>query len=42
MLSTKYRPLLVWIGVGLAFAVQTTVAVLLGRVVTFLPDTVVQ
>ncbi|GAA4115229.1 hypothetical protein GCM10022215_13910 [Nocardioides fonticola] len=42
MLSTKYRPLLVWIGVGLAFAVQTTVAVLLGHAVTFLPDGVVK
>lgn len=42
MLSTKYRPVLVWIGVGLAFAVQTAVAVLLGHAVTFLPDGVVQ
>lgn len=42
MLSTKYRPLLVWIGVGLAFTVQTLVAVLLGHAVTFLPDGVVQ
>lgn len=38
VLSTKYRPLLVWIGVGLAFLVQTLVAVLLGHAVTFLPD----
>ncbi|MBZ5735452.1 TMEM165/GDT1 family protein [Nocardioides sp. TRM66260-LWL] len=42
VLSTRYRPVLVWIGVGLAFAVQTTVAVLLGQVVTFLPDRLVQ
>ena len=28
VLATKYRPILVWIGVGLAFAVQTTVAFL--------------
>ena len=27
VLATRYRPLLVWIGVGLAFAVQTAVAV---------------
>ena len=38
VLATKYRPLLVWIGVGAAFAVQTTVAVLLGHAASFLPD----
>ena len=38
MLSTRYRPLLVWIGVGLAFAVQTLVAVLLGHAASFLPE----
>jgi putative Ca2+/H+ antiporter (TMEM165/GDT1 family) len=37
VLATKFRPLLVWIGVGLAFAVQTTVAVLLGHAAPFLP-----
>ncbi|WP_395690132.1 TMEM165/GDT1 family protein [Nocardioides sp.] len=42
VLATKYRPFLVWIGVGLAFAVQTTVAVLLGHAVSFLPEEVVQ
>ncbi|GAA2132683.1 TMEM165/GDT1 family protein [Nocardioides bigeumensis] len=42
VLSTRYRPLLVWIGVGLAFAVQTTVAVLLGHAASFLPDTAVK
>jgi Ca2+/H+ antiporter, TMEM165/GDT1 family len=42
VLATKYRPILVWIGVGLAFAVQTTVAVLLGHAVSFLPGNVVQ
>lgn len=42
VLATRYRPVLVWIGVGLAFAVQTTVAVLLGHAVSFLPETVVQ
>jgi len=42
VLATKYRPLLVWIGVGLAFAVQTTVAVLLGHAASFLPAEVVK
>jgi Ca2+/H+ antiporter, TMEM165/GDT1 family len=41
VLATKYRPILVWIGVGLAFTVQTVVAVLLGHAVSFLPDDVV-
>jgi putative Ca2+/H+ antiporter (TMEM165/GDT1 family) len=41
VLSTKFRPLLVWIGVGLAFAVQTGVAVVLGKAVGLLPDDVV-
>jgi Ca2+/H+ antiporter, TMEM165/GDT1 family len=41
VLSTKFRPLLVWIGVGLAFAVQTVVAVVLGKAAGLLPDTVV-
>ena len=41
VLATKYRPILVWIGVSLAFLVQTTVAVLLGHAVSFLPDDVV-
>jgi putative Ca2+/H+ antiporter (TMEM165/GDT1 family) len=42
VLATRYRPLLVWIGVGLAFAVQTTVAVALGHAASFLPPEVVQ
>jgi len=42
VLATKYRPLLVWIGVGAAFAVQTTVAVLLGHAASFLPDDLVR
>jgi Ca2+/H+ antiporter, TMEM165/GDT1 family len=42
VLATKYRPILVWIGVSLAFLVQTTVAVLLGHAVSFLPENVVQ
>lgn len=42
VLSTKFRPLLVWIGVGLAFAVQTGIAVGLGKAASFLPDDVVR
>jgi putative Ca2+/H+ antiporter (TMEM165/GDT1 family) len=42
VLTTRYRPLYVWIGVSLAFAVQTTVAVLLGHAATFLPDDLVR
>jgi Ca2+/H+ antiporter, TMEM165/GDT1 family len=41
VLATKYRPVLVWIGVGAAFAVQTAVAVLLGHAASYLPDEVV-
>jgi putative Ca2+/H+ antiporter (TMEM165/GDT1 family) len=41
VLATKFRPLLVWIGVGLAFAVQTIVAVALGKVASFLPEDLV-
>ena len=41
VLATKYRPILVWLGVGSAFAVQTTVAVLLGKAAGFLPESVV-
>jgi Ca2+/H+ antiporter, TMEM165/GDT1 family len=42
VLSTKYRPILVWIGVGLAFTVQTLVAVLLGHAASFLPGELVK
>ena len=42
VLSTRYRPLLVWIGVGLAFLLQTLVAVLAGSLVSLLPDTLVK
>ena len=42
VLSTKFRPLYVWIGVGLAFLVQTLVAVLLGHAASFLPADVVR
>ena len=42
VLATKYRPVLVWIGVGLAFTVQTLVAVLLGHAASFLPQDLVK
>lgn len=42
VLSTRYRPLAVWIGVGLAFAVQTLLAVLAGTVATLLPELLIQ
>lgn len=41
VLSTRYRPLAVWIGVGLAFGVQCVVAVTAGAAVAFLPEWVV-
>src|SRR3954467_13466692 len=37
VLATRYRPLAVWIGVGLAFMVQTLVAVTFGGVIARLP-----
>jgi Ca2+/H+ antiporter, TMEM165/GDT1 family len=42
VLATRYRPILVWIGVSLAFLVQTLVAVLLGHAVSFLPEDLVR
>ena len=42
VLSTRYRPLLVWIGVGLAFAVQTLIAVTAGSFAGLLPDWVIK
>ncbi|MEP6817005.1 MAG: TMEM165/GDT1 family protein [Marmoricola sp.] len=42
VLSTRYQPLAVWIGVGLAFLVQTLIAVTVGEAVTYLPDALVQ
>ncbi len=42
VLSTRYKPLAVWIGVGLAFGVQTVVAVTAGTLATLLPDTLVK
>ena len=38
VMSTKMRPLFVWIGVGLAFMVQTAVAVGIGKAASFLPE----
>jgi putative Ca2+/H+ antiporter (TMEM165/GDT1 family) len=42
VLSTRYRPLAVWIGVGLAFGVQTLVAVTAGALATLLPDVLIK
>ncbi len=42
VLATKYRPILVWIGVGLAFTVQTAIAVALGHAASLLPEEVVR
>lgn len=39
VLSTRYRPLMVWIGVGAAFFIQTVLAVTVGSVATLLPQT---
>jgi Ca2+/H+ antiporter, TMEM165/GDT1 family len=38
VMSTKMRPLFVWIGVGLAFMVQTGVAIGIGKAASFLPE----
>lgn len=38
VLATRYRPLPTWIGVGLAFAVQSAVAVTLGGLLARLPE----
>jgi putative Ca2+/H+ antiporter (TMEM165/GDT1 family) len=42
VLSTKYRPLFVWLGVGAAFAIQTLIAVAIGGVATLLPTDLIQ
>jgi len=42
VLSTRYRPFAVWVGVGLAFLVQTLIAVVAGHLTTFLPDTLIK
>jgi Ca2+/H+ antiporter, TMEM165/GDT1 family len=41
VLSTRYAPLAVWVGVGLAFGVQSVVAVTAGQAVSFLPEWIV-
>ncbi len=41
VLSTRYRPLPVWLGVGLAFAIQCTVAVSAGAAVSYLPGWII-
>jgi putative Ca2+/H+ antiporter (TMEM165/GDT1 family) len=42
VLSTRFRPLLVWVGVAAAFLLQTLVAVLVGGLLAQLPRTPVQ
>lgn len=42
VMSTRFRPLLVWIGVTAAFFVQTLVSVLIGGVLTKLPKTQIE
>lgn len=42
VLATRFRPLLVWIGVASAFLVQTIVAVVAGQLLTNLPRTPVE
>jgi putative Ca2+/H+ antiporter (TMEM165/GDT1 family) len=42
VLSTRYKPLAVWLGVGAAFGVQTLVAVTAGALATLLPDVLIK
>ncbi|WP_460468407.1 TMEM165/GDT1 family protein [Calidifontibacter terrae] len=42
VLATRYRPLLVWVGVSAAFLVQTVVAVAAGGLISRLPEKPVQ
>ena len=42
VLSTRFKPLWVWLGVSAAFAVQTTIAVLAGGLFALLPEQPVQ
>jgi Ca2+/H+ antiporter, TMEM165/GDT1 family len=42
VLATRYKPAAVWVGVGLAFLVQTAIACTVGQVVTYLPREVVE
>ncbi|MGH8970585.1 MAG: TMEM165/GDT1 family protein [Actinomycetes bacterium] len=41
VLATRYRPLLVWLGVSLAFLAQCAVAVVAGGLLSLLPDAAV-
>jgi putative Ca2+/H+ antiporter (TMEM165/GDT1 family) len=41
VLATRYRPLLVWIGVSAAFLVQCLVAVVAGGILSLLPSAIV-
>ncbi len=41
VLATRYKPLAVWIGVGLAFGVQSVVAVTAGAAVSYLPSWII-
>ncbi|MCW2846934.1 MAG: hypothetical protein JWR90_908 [Marmoricola sp.] len=42
VLSTRYKPWAVWVGVGLAFFVQCLIAVTVGQAVTYLPEQLVE
>ena len=42
VLATRYQPIMVWIGVSAAFFVQCVVAVTAGRLLTLLPENLVQ
>jgi Ca2+/H+ antiporter, TMEM165/GDT1 family len=42
VLSTRYRALLVWVGVGLAFFLQVLIAVTAGQLATLLPEALVR
>jgi putative Ca2+/H+ antiporter (TMEM165/GDT1 family) len=42
VLSTRYQPWAVWVGVGLAFLIQTVIACTVGGLVTLLPHEVVE
>jgi len=42
VLSTRYRPLAVWLGVAAAFGLQCLVAVTVGRAVSLLPEVLVR
>ena len=39
VLSTRFRPIMVWLGVGAAFAVQSAIAVSAGHLLSLLPRT---